>query len=296
MVMVSSLVFTLEPIISLVTVSFPTHELFIIQKQDVPLLLPRSGTYERSKAVEGRVYPAGLLYIGGATDLESRTGEKHDLGFSGCINWMRINQGRWGGDMGWGSGDTWMVGGEKYDDIIDWEMDPITVTGNIKDEMCTVIPVPMKTTPTQSTTTATPTTTTSTTVATPTTTTSTTAATTTLKPCFHDSLSFTDPGSYVALISKMVTHKKRAKIDLTIHISTKTPEGLILWKKSPRIKDYIAMGLVGGRVQVEIEIGNAKVTLESEVEVADGELHIVRLTKENGGEVILAVDQVDHSS
>merc|ERR1719309_523318 len=91
---------------------------------------------------------------------------------------------------------------------------------------------------------------------------------------------------------KMITHKVDATIDIEIHVTTSVSEGLLLWKRSPRYKDYISLGIIDGFVKFEYYYNNPDkmMSVQSTVRVNDGHLHVIKVGKQKGGDCFLQVD------
>jgi len=229
----------------------------------------RSRGLQRSKLIEGNIFPSTPVFIGGAPNIRDKTGGRHSHGFRGCLNTLYITD---------------MIGSKR---MINFAKDPTRVVGDNKNEACMVVPQAMSTT-----TTTTPTTTSTSTAKNTTTRPATTTTIPEAKECMHPTLSFSGNG-YFELTQKLMTYKADATIEIDLHITTNARDGLLLWKKSERYQDYIAIGLKNGYVFFEYRYTALAltVTINSETQVNDGTLHKIKATKNTGGSATLKIDQ-----
>merc|ERR1712142_1446083 len=120
----------------------PTNVTLIVSSEKVVL---KSRESQKSKPIEGNMFPTNPVFIGGAPNIRDKTGDRHEQGFRGCLNTLLITD---------------MYGSKN---MINFAEDPIRVVGDTKSKACMVVPQAMTTVKITTTSTTTTTTTKSTT-------------------------------------------------------------------------------------------------------------------------------------
>ena len=111
-------------------------------------------------------------------------------------------------------------------------------------------------------------------------------------PCNDQIISFHGNG-FFEFTDKLVTKRRDAIVEIEIHLSTSVPDGVLIWKRSVQYKDYISLGLWGGRVSLDYHYSKLRktVTVVSTNGIADGKKHSIRLAKLKGGDSTLQIDE-----
>ena len=110
-------------------------------------------------------------------------------------------------------------------------------------------------------------------------------------PCNDDIISFDGNGFY-EFTEKLISNHRDSTIEIEVHLTTTLLDGLLIWKRSERYKDYLSLGLQDGQVRLDYHYSKLgkTVTVVSTEGIADGKNHTIRVTKMKGGDSTLQID------